>query len=203
MYVGIFIFPVLRQYMNSLSLFYINYYTLSVISNRIKSEKMAESLTKLFGSLNIVKKLRIASWNVNGLTTKSEDRVEIIKFMAAAIKCYKFDIVAFQEISSYDALHRLCEALNENEMNNPWKYASQPIRQHDFLKLGFVWKCGIEIEVHDLPFDYFERRPYHLKFKFEGSTISLVNLHLISRGNDIPRRIVEISKKKKKRQRTS
>ena len=126
---------------------------------------------------------------------KSEDRVEIIKCVAAAIKCYKFDMVAFQEISSNDALQRLCEALNENEMNNPWKYASQPIRQHDFFKLGFVWKWDIEIEVHDLPFDYFERRPYHLKFKFEGRTINLVNLHLISRGNDIPRRIVEISKK--------
>ena len=200
-YVGIFIFPVLHQYMNSLSLFYINDYTLSVISNPIKSEKMAESLAEQFRSLNIpdyaaaTKKLRIASWNVNGLTTKSEARHQFIKCVAEAIKSYKFDIVAFQEISSNDALQRLCEALNENEMNNPWKCASQPIRQHDFLKLGFVWKCDIEIEVHDLPFDYFERRPYHLKFKFEGITINLVNLHLIQRGNDKSKRKVEISKK--------
>ena len=199
-YVGIFIFPVLRQYMNSLSLFYINDYTLSVISNPTKSEKMAERLTEQLRSLNIpaaTKKLRIASWNVNGLTTKSEARREMIKDVAKAIKDYKFDIVALQEISSNDAMSKLCEALNENETNNPWNYASQLIGKHDFLKLGFVWKCGIiEIQWYgDLPFDYFERKPYHFKFKFEGITINLVNLHLIQRGNDQPTRIFEISKK--------
>ena len=140
------------------------------------------------------KDLRTASWNVKGLTTKSEARRETIKVVAETIKRHKFDIVALQEISSDDALHSLCQALNENEINNPWNCASQPIRQRDCLKLGFVWKCDIEIEVHDLPFDYFERRPYHLKFKFEGSTINLVNLHLIQRGNEQSRRNVEISK---------
>ena len=156
---------------------------------------MAGSLIGSFGSLTIVPNLRIASWNVKGLTTKSEARVEIIKHVAEAIKCYELDIVAFQEISSNYALQGLCKALNENEMYNPWNYASQEVGQNDFLKLGFVWKCGIEHEWHDLPVDYFERRPYHLKFKFEGSTINLVNLHLIHRGNDQSSRKVEISKK--------
>ena len=195
-YVGIFIFPVLRQYMNSLSLFYINDYTLSVISNPIKSEKMAERVTEQLRSLNLGSEpaVKIASWNVHGLTTKSEDTRENIKQVAETIKRYKFDIVAFQEVSSNDALQWLCQALNGNKMNYPWNYASQAIGQHDFLKLGFVWKCGIKHEVHDLPFDYFERRPFHLKFKFEGSTINLVNLHLIRRGNR-PKESNEISRK--------
>ena len=88
---------------------------------------MAERITELFGSLNLTesaaatKKLRIASWNVNGLTTKSEARREMIKDVAEAIKCYKFDIVAFQEISSGDALQWLCRVLNYDEIR-PLKY---------------------------------------------------------------------------------
>ena len=197
-YVGIFIFPVLHQYTNSLSLLYINDYTLSVISNPIKIEKMAEGP---LGSLGIVptatKELRIASWNVNGLTTKSEAKCKNIKDVAKAIQDYKFDIVALQEISSNDALYWLCQVLNENETNNPWNYTGQLIGKHDFFKLGLVWKCGIiEIQWYgDLPFDYFERKPYHFKFKFEGITINLVNLHLIQRGNDQSRKNVEVSKK--------
>ena len=142
------------------------------------------------------KNLRIASWNVNGLTTKSEARVEIIKHVAEAIKLYKFDIVALQEIPSSDAMSELREALNIKEKDRPqqsWKCRSQ---EDNAKKLGFVWNSGIiEIEVHDLPFDYFARRPYHLKFKFEGRTINLVNLHLTSRGNGQAKRKIEISKK--------
>ena len=164
---------------------------------------MAERFTELFGSLNLTEsaaatqKLRIASWNVNGLTTKSEARCEIIKDVAEAIKYYKFDIVAFQEISSDDALQRLCRVLNQDK--TLWLCASQESTPHNSLKLGFVWKSTtIQYEyVQNLPFEYFERTPYNLKFKFEDVTITLVNLHLISRGNDKPTRIVEISKKLK------
>ena len=199
--------------MNSLSLFYINDYTLSVISNPIK--KMAgPPLTGIdalkIGSLPLpftkarllqtakirsaaTKNLRIASWNVNGLTTKSEARVEIIKHVAEAIKLYKFDIVALQEIPSADAMSKLCEALNKDNPLQSWKCKSQ---QDNAKKLGFVWNSGIiKIEVQDLPFDYFARKPYHLKFKFEGITINLVNLHLTSRGNGQAKRKIEISKK--------
>ena len=157
---------------------------------------MAERLTEQFGSLNLTesatatKKLRIATWNVDKLTTVSEEKRKIIRDVAEAIKRNEFDIVALQEVSSKDALQYLCLALNENGTNNQWCYAN---RQHDLLKLGFVWKCGIGHEVHDLQVD-FQWKPYHLKFKFEGSTINLVNLHLIQRGNR-PKESNEISRK--------
>ena len=139
------------------------------------------------------KNLRIASWNVNNLTTESEARVEIIKHVAEAIKLYKFDIVALQEIPSADAMSKLCKALNKDNPLQSWKCKSQ---QDNAKKLGFVWNSGIiKIEVHDLPFDYFARKPFLLKFKFEGITINLVNLHLTSRGNGQAKRKIEISKK--------
>ena len=135
---------------------------------------MAERLTEQFGSLNpfsesaaATKKLRIASWNVCGLSTNKTECV------AKAIKDYKFDIVAFQKISTDVALDTLCDRLNATEENHPWQYRrSQPIRQHDLKKLGFVWNSGIigcEI-VQDLRLEYFERAPYNLKFKFEDIT---------------------------------
>ena len=174
----------------------------STKARQLQTAKIMSAVTKDSQSTEDIlpspatKNLRIASWNVNGLTTKSEVRVEIIKHVAEAIKLYKFDIVALQEIPSADAMSELREALNIKEKGRPqqsWKCRSQ---EDNAKKLGFVWNSGIiEIEVHDLPFDYFARRPYHLKFKFEGRTINLVNLHLTSRGNGQAKRKIEISKK--------
>ena len=123
-FVGIFIFPVLHEYMNSLSLFYINDYTLSVISNPIKIEKMAKRLTQKMKSLHVSKSekeslkiniLRIASWNVKCLTIKKtdkgseEEKIKNIGDMAEAIKRNEFVIVPLQEVSSAAALVKLCE----------------------------------------------------------------------------------------------
>ena len=210
-YVGIFIFPVLRQCINSLSLFCIHDYTLSVISNPVKSEKMAERLlTEQFELLNpfsesvaATKKLRIASWNVNGLTIKKsekvseEERIQNIKNVAEAIKLNKFVIVALQEISSDAAMVRLREELNKDCPLQSWRCTSQPVRRLDLKKLGFVWNSGVikYEEEKDLLPDYFERTPFNLTFKFEDIiTINLVNLHLIHRGNRL-KKSTEISKK--------
>ena len=134
--------------------------------------------------------LKIASWNVNCLTIKitdkvsEEERIKNIEDMAEAIKRNEFVIVALQEVSSDAAIFKLYEALNKDcpPKSPSWRYTCQSVKKK---KLGFVWNSDIieHDEDKDLPFKYFLRTPFNLTFKFEGIVISLVNLHLIHRGN--------------------
>ena len=160
---------------------------------------MAEGLTDPMKLLHVSKSekeslktniLKIASWNVNCLTIKKtdkvseEERIKNIEDIAEAIKRYKFDIVALQEVSSDAAIFKLYEALNKDcpPKSPSWLYTCQPVKKK---KLVFVWNSDIieHDEDKDLPFKYFLRTPFNLTFKFEGIVISLVNLHLIHRGN--------------------
>ena len=134
--------------------------------------------------------VRIASWNIQRMTSENKDMNAIVK-----IASY-FDVIGIQEVMEEQALVDLAQKLTIST-NEEWGVlVSHPIGRGSYKEsYGFIWRKS-QIDYYDSAVvylddnDVFTREPLSAKFQLKtGEKIILANVHILygdSKNDRIP-----------------